>query len=236
MKGVCFMKFAGVQKLTLLDFPGVVACTAFTVGCNFKCPFCHNATLVNGKDGSFLSEDEVVDFLKSRVGILEGVVVTGGEPLLHHDIDGFLRKVKELGYSVKIDTNGTNPELLEKLVNEKLVDYVAMDIKNSPGEYEPAVGKVKADLSAIGRSKDFLLRGKTNYEFRTTVVKGIHTKESIASLTEWISGAKRYFLQQYKESSDILCPQGLTAFSKEEMQQLLDIAKPNVHTADLRGI
>ncbi len=204
------MKLAGLQKLTLLDFPGIVACTVFTVGCNFKCPFCHNASLVNGTAESFIDEAELLSFLKKRQGILEGVVVTGGEPLLNRDIGRLIAEIKELGYLVKLDTNGTSPDVLKKLAKEKLIDYVAMDIKNSPEEYGRAVGIARLDISAVEESKDYLLSGEVDYEFRTTVVKGIHTRESLLSLAEWISGAERYYLQQYKASDDILSPFGLS--------------------------
>ncbi len=230
------MKLAGLQKLTLLDYPGIVACTVFTVGCNFKCPFCHNASLVNGTAESLIDEDELLSFLKKRQGILEGVVVTGGEPLLNRDIDKLIAKIKALGYLVKLDTNGTSPAVLKKLAKEKLIDYVAMDIKNSPEEYGRAVGIAKLDISAVEESKDFLLSGEVDYEFRTTVVKGIHTKESLLSLAEWISGAERYYLQQYKASDDILSPFGLSEFTKEEMQELLNEVSPLVKTAGLRGL
>ncbi len=214
------MLISGLQKLTLLDFPGTVSCIVFTHGCNFRCPFCHNSSLVDGPAQEEISENEVVDFLKSRKNILDGVVVSGGEPLLHPDIAEFLKKVKELGYKVKIDTNGTKPEMLKKLVNDGLVDYVAMDIKNSPEQYKSATG-VDGLLEAVTESKDFLLSGKVEYEFRTTVVKGIHTKEQLVSLAKWIKGAKKYYLQKYKCSENVLNPEGLDSFSDEEMEGFL---------------
>ncbi|MBQ9997703.1 MAG: anaerobic ribonucleoside-triphosphate reductase activating protein [Clostridia bacterium] len=214
------MLISGLQKLTLLDFPGTVSCIVFTHGCNFRCPFCHNSSLVGGPAREEISENEVVDFLKSRKNILDGVVVSGGEPLLHPDIAEFLKKVKELGYKVKIDTNGTKPEMLKKLVNDGLVDYVAMDIKNSPEQYKSATG-VDGLLEAVTESKDFLLSGNVEYEFRTTVVKGIHTKEQLVSLAKWIKGAKKYYLQKYKCSENVLNPEGLDSFSDEEMEGFL---------------
>ncbi len=214
------MLISGLQKLTLLDFPGTVSCIVFTHGCNFRCPFCHNSSLVDGPAREEISENEVVDFLKSRKNILDGVVVSGGEPLLHPDIAEFLKKVKELGYKVKIDTNGTKPEMLKKLVNDGLVDYVAMDIKNSPEQYKSATG-VDGLLEAVTESKDFLLSGNVEYEFRTTVVKGIHTKEQLVSLAKWIKGAKKYYLQKYKCSENVLNPEGLDSFSDEEMEGFL---------------
>ena len=214
------MLISGLQKLTLLDFPGTVSCIVFTHGCNFRCPFCHNSSLVDGPAQEEISENEVVDFLKSRKNILDGVVVSGGEPLLHPDIAEFLKKVKELGYKVKIDTNGTKPEMLKKLVNDGLVDYVAMDIKNSPEQYKSATG-VDGILEAVTESKDFLLSGNVEYEFRTTVVKGIHTKEQLVSLAKWIKGTKKYYLQKYKCSENVLNPEGLDSFSDEEMEGFL---------------
>lgn len=214
------MLISGLQKLTLLDFPGTVSCIVFTHGCNFRCPFCHNSSLVGGPAQEEISENEVIDFLKSRKNILDGVVVSGGEPLLHPDIAEFLKKVKELGYKVKIDTNGTKPEMLKKLVNDGLVDYVAMDIKNSPEQYKSATG-VDGLLEAVTESKDFLLSGNVEYEFRTTVVKGIHTKEQLVSLAKWIKGAKKYYLQKYKCSENVLNPEGLDSFSDEEMEGFL---------------
>ncbi len=230
------MKLAGVQKLTLLDFPSVVACTVFTLGCNFKCPFCHNAHLVDGECTDRIDEENVLAFLRQRQGILEGVVITGGEPLLHRDIGDFLSKVKELGYLIKIDTNGTNPRLLRELVEKKLVDYVAMDIKNSPEEYTRATGDISIDIEAINESKDFLLSGAVDYEFRTTVVKGIHTEESILSLAKWISSADKYYLQQFKNSGELLSPDGLSEFSSDEMKKFQTIVSPFVRKAEIRGL
>ena len=174
------MFISGLQKLTLLDFPQVVSCIVFTHGCNFRCPFCHNSSLVDGEFKEEISTEEIFDFLKKRKGILDGVVITGGEPLIQKDIRGFVEKLKEMGYLVKLDTNGTNPKMLKELVEAKLIDYVAMDIKNSSEEYEKATG-VTGLMDKVTESKDFLLKGTVPYEFRTTIVKGIHTKESLVS-------------------------------------------------------
>ena len=192
------MLISGLQKLTLLDYPGRVACTVFTGGCNFRCPFCHNASLVLPEQMvQDTNEEEVLSFLKKRVGVLDGVAVTGGEPLLHKDIGGFLSKVKALGYEIKLDTNGSFPELLMELVKDGLVDRVAMDVKNSPELYAHTVGLEKLDMAPIERSKEFLLSGTVDYEFRTTVVKGLHTRESLRGAAEWIKGAKEYFCLLY---------------------------------------
>ena len=230
------MKLAGMQKLTLLDFPSVVACVVFTKGCNFRCPFCHNASLVCGTDSDFLSEDDVIDFLRRRQGILEGAVITGGEPLLHSDIPEFIKRIKAEGYLVKLDTNGTNPDMLEFLIKNSLVDYVAMDIKNSPREYAKAAGDLPLDMDAIERSKELLLSGVVKYEFRTTAVKGIHTEESMKELFEWISGAEQYFIQQFKLSDDLIDPSGLSEFSSEELKAFRDTAALYVKHAEIRGI
>ncbi len=229
------IRLAGLQKLTLIDYPNKMACIIFTVGCNFKCPFCHNASLVNGTE-DYIDQDSVLDFLQKRKGILEGVVITGGEPLLNGDIADFLEKIKQIGYPVKLDTNGTNPKLLKELVNKKLVDYVAMDIKNSFENYINATGNVKLNLEAINESIDFLLEGTVDYEFRTTVVKGIHTTQDIVSIAKHIKSAKRYYLQQYKPSNENLSPDGLSEFSKEELNALLLEASKYTKNVNLRGI
>lgn len=231
------MRITGIQKLTLLDYPGTVACTMFTAGCNFRCPFCHNSGLVvpEQMDGTALSDDEIFEFLKKRKGVLDGVAITGGEPLLHADMPEFLERIKALGYRVKLDTNGSNPKLLKEIVREKLADRIAMDIKNAPDEYDKATG-VKSDMAAITESKDFLLGGDCDYEFRTTVVKGIHTKESLVRAAKWIAGAKEYYLQQFKDSGSILNITGLKAFEKDEMYELAEAVREFVPSVEVRGV
>ena len=230
------MDFAGMQSLTLLDFPGKVACILFVQGCNLRCPFCHNATLVNGCAERLYPEEETLSFLHKRQGLLDGVVISGGEPLLYRQLLPFLKKVRSLGYAIKVDTNGTNPDLLRQLVSEGLADYVAMDIKNSPAFYAATTGIPKPDIAAIEKSRDFLMSDKVDYEFRTTVVKGLHTKESIEELSFWIAGAKRYFLQTFKDSGNLLSGANLRAFDEETMYQLLEIAKIHTPSVQLRGI
>jgi len=231
------MLISGLQKLTLLDFPGRVACTVFTGGCNFRCPFCHNSSLVlPERIGQDTDEEKVLAFLKKRQGVLEGVAVTGGEPLLQKDIADFLRKVRELGYKIKLDTNGAFPEKLEALISEGLVDRVAMDIKNSPELYGKTVGIKNFDISPVERSKNLLLSGVVEYEFRTTLVKGLHTRYSVEQMAGWIAGAKEYYLQQYKESGDIINIEGLSAFDEEEMNMLKAAAEGFVPAVQLRGI
>ena len=232
------MLISGLQKLTLLDYPGRVACTVFTGGCNFRCPFCHNGALVLPEQlARDSSEEQVLAFLKKRVGVLDGVAVTGGEPLLHPDIAGFLKEVKTLGFLVKLDTNGSFPDRLIALVKAGLVDRVAMDIKNAPALYAKTAGLTEHfDLGGIERSKEFLLSGTVDYEFRTTVVKGLHTAESLVEAAHWIEGTKEYYLQQYKDSGAILDSTGLSGFDADEMYALADAVRPIVPTVQVRGV
>ena len=231
------MLISGLQKLTLLDYPGRVACTVFTGGCNFRCPFCHNASLVLPEELAHdSSEEEVLKFLKKRVGVLDGVAVTGGEPLLHPDIADFLKEVKAMGYLVKLDTNGSFPDRLISIVEAGLADRVAMDVKNDPALYAKTVGLEHFDLAGVTRSKDFLLTGKVDYEFRTTVVKGLHTAESLRAAAEWIRGAKEYYLQQYKDSGAILDAAGLSAFDADEMHALADAVRDIIPAVQVRGV
>ena len=230
------MLISGLQKLTLLDYPGKVACTVFTGGCNFRCPFCHNASLVLPERMAHdSSEETVLNFLKKRQGILDGVAITGGEPLLHKDIDVFMKKVKDMGYKIKLDHNGSMPDRLRELVEAGLVDRVAMDIKNSPALYEKTAG-VKLNMKDIERCKDYLLEGHVDYEFRTTVVKGLHTVESIREAAKWITGAKEYYLQQFKDSGDVLEIQGLGPYDEENMKLLAEAAAEFVPCVQLRGV
>ena len=235
-RGDITLLISGLQKLTLLDYPGTVACTVFTGGCNFRCPFCHNSALVLPEQLRRENEEEqVLSFLKKRVGILDGVAVTGGEPLLHADMPAFLEKVRALGYKIKLDTNGSFPDRLIAIVRAGLVDRVAMDIKNEPALYAKTAGVPGLDLGPIERSKDFLLAGEVDYEFRTTVVRGLHTAESLVEAARWIEGAKEYFLQQYKDSGAVLNTEGLGAFSSEEMHALADAVRPIVPAVQVRG-
>ena len=238
-RGVCVLRISGLQKLTLLDYPGHVACTVFTGGCNFRCPFCHNSSLVLPEQIAHDSSvEEVLRFLKKRVGVLDGVAVTGGEPLLHRDIGAFLEKVKALGYAVKLDTNGSFPDRLRELVEAGLVDRVAVDIKNGPSRYAETIGVPGFDLGPVERSKDYLLSGAVEYEFRTTVVKGLHTRESLIEAARWIEGAREYYLQQFKDpgGGQVIAAQGLGAFSGEEMHALAEAVRPIVPTVQVRGV
>lgn len=229
------MIIKGLQKTTLLDFPGKVACTVFTGGCNFRCPFCHNASLVISPDFSdIISEDEFFSFLKKRSSILDGVCVSGGEPLLQKDIEAFLQKIKDLGLAVKLDTNGSFPDRLNSILAHGLVDYVAMDIKNSKEKYSLICG-TDVDTSKISESISILINGSIPYEFRSTIVKEFHTPQDIENMASWIAGAKHYYLQSFKDSGDIISD-GLSAYTPDEMRSLLDIARKNIPSAELRGI
>ena len=231
------MRIAGLQKLTLLDYPGMVACTVFTGGCDFRCPFCHNAPLVVPERlAEDSSEEEVLTLLKKRQGVLDGVAVTGGEPLIHDDIDAFLEKIKNLGYKIKLDTNGSYPARLKRIVAAGLVDRVAMDIKNSPRDYGKTVGVPNFDLAPVEESKNFLMENGVEYEFRTTVVKGLHTKESLVKAAQWIAGAREYYLQQFKDSGDVIDIAGLGPFDEKEMNSLCQAVKEYVPSAKVRGI
>lgn len=230
------MRIAGLQKLTLLDFPEKTACTVFTAGCNLRCPFCHNAGLVlRAQEAETISERDFFDFLSRRKGILDGVCVTGGEPLLQHDIAAFLKRIKDLGFAAKLDTNGCFPGRLQELIEQGLLDYIAMDIKNSPAKYPLTAGVDGLDVEAVKKSVSLLLAGKVPFEFRTTVVKGYHTPADMDAIGRWIAGAPRYFLQAYADSGDILVP-GQEGLSGEEMEELLKAVRVHLPQAALRGI
>lgn len=227
----------GFQKMTLLDFPNHVACTVFTAGCNFRCPFCHNASLVTGiSEQAPFSDNDVFSLLEKRKGLLDGVAITGGEPLLQKDIEQFIAKVKEMGYLVKLDTNGSFPEKLKDLIDKGLVDYVAMDIKNCKEKYAATAGTDDSATEKIDRSIKILLEGKVDYEFRTTVSAELHTTQDIEKAAEWIKGAKRYFLQVFTDSGDILGDEKLTAPDRETLEKMLAAAQKHTVSAALRGV
>lgn len=193
------MILKGLQKTTLLDFPEKLACTVFTGGCNMRCPFCHNASLVvSPNENSDISEKEFFDFLAKRKNILDGVCITGGEPLLQKDIEAFMKKIKDMGFALKLDTNGAFPDRLKSLIDKGLVDYVAMDIKNSKEKYSMTAG-IDIDISKISESISLLLECNIPFEFRTTVVKELHSHDDLVAISEWISGAKAYFLQSFTD-------------------------------------
>lgn len=230
------MNIQGFQKLTLLDFPGKMACTVFTAGCNLRCPFCHNSRLViDPEKTSEYSVDEILAYLKKRQGILDGVAITGGEPLLQPDIDEFIKKVRELGFAVKLDTNGTFPDRLKALVEQGLLDYVAMDVKNSPSGYSETVGIGGYDISKIQESIGFLLENKVEYEFRTTVVREFHSVFEIDGIGKMIKGAKRHYLQAFVDSGELI-GFDLSAVPKEEMLEMQKIMLKYVDFCEIRGV
>ena len=230
------MKINGFQKLTLLDFPGHTACTVFTGGCNLRCPFCHNALLVTEVDDlEDYPEEEILAFLKKRQGILDGVAITGGEPLLQRDIRAFIEKVRVLGYAVKLDTNGTFPKVLRELMDAGFLDYVAVDIKNSKEKYAETTGMKALNLSGIEETVQLLLEGHVPYEFRTTVVREFHTPEDIRKIGEWIRGADRYVLQHFEDSGNLI-GKNMHPVSKEEMTEMQRIVQSYVGNAEIRGL
>ena len=256
------MIFGGFQKLTLLDFPGRVACTLFTKGCNFRCPFCHNALLVTDIDEMSYTDTEVLDYLEKRIGILDGVCITGGEPLMQPELEEFIKRVKNLGYAVKLDTNGSYPDKLKDLVAKGLIDYVAMDIKNTIEKYPLTAGINEICVPAVEESIDFLLLGAVPYEFRTTVVAEYHNISDIEQIAKRISGADKYFLQKFVDSGHligenlheadekkrelIVCSRNVVFNAPEKEDRnfykdtdgniYLEMAEKYVKTAELRGI
>ncbi|MBQ3962741.1 MAG: anaerobic ribonucleoside-triphosphate reductase activating protein [Erysipelotrichaceae bacterium] len=230
------IRFYGLQKLTLLDYPGNMAATVFTGGCNFRCPFCHNRSLVflNENDSEIANED-IFDFLKSRNKILDGICITGGEPLLHKGITAFIKRVRDLGLKVKLDTNGSNFEALKRLIDEKLVDYVAMDIKNSPEKYAMTIGLENYDLSEIEKSKNYLLENHVDYEFRTTIVREFHEPEDLRKIGEWIRGAKHYYLQNFEDHGTCI-QAGLGEVDLHTLETMKRIAGEYVEHIEIRGI
>ena len=229
------MKIHGLQKMTLLDFPGKVACTVFLGGCDMRCPFCHNAELIDGTAPAVMEEEELLAFLKKRTGLLEGVAITGGEPLLRDDTITLMEKIRELGYPVKLDTNGTHPDRLRKILDRGLAAYVAMDIKNSPDRYAVTAGLEKMELAPVRESVSLLMEGRTDYEFRTTVVAELHDGDSFRGIGEWIRGARRYYLQKFTDR-DTVPFGGFHAPEDAKMLEYAAIAREYVPSAVIRGM
>ena len=230
------IKFYGLQKLTLLDYPGNMAATVFTGGCNFRCPFCHNRSLVFlNENDSEISQDDIIEYLSLRGKVLDGICLTGGEPLLHAGTKNFIKKVRDIGLKVKLDTNGSNFEALKELIDEKLVDYVAMDIKNCPTKYSQTIGLVNFDLSEVEKSKNYLLENHVDYEFRTTVVKNFHNLEDIEELGKWIKGAKHYYLQNFEDHGTCI-EEGLSAVEEDDLKKMKQVVEPYVEYVKIRGI
>lgn len=228
------MIISGFQKLTLLDFPGHTACTVFTCGCNMRCPFCHNTPLVLGTAEEHYSEDEIFSFLKKRQGLLDGVAITGGEPLLQKDIIAFIKKIKELGYAVKLDTNGSFPERLQEIISEGLVDYIAMDIKNCKEKYSLTAG-ADIDFALIEKSTELIKNSGIPHEFRTTVVRELHTEEDIISIARFLGKNESYYLQSFKDSGDILS-ENMSSHEREVLLSMAEKASAFVKLCETRGI
>lgn len=230
------MKIHGFQKLTLLDYPEKIAGTLFLGHCNFRCPFCHNAQLVLSADKEEIIEVEaVLDTLKKRKGILEGVCISGGEPTLSPELEDLLRKIKGLDYPIKLDTNGYRPQVLKRLVESGLIDYVAMDIKHVLSKYQEAIGLREFHPEWIQESVDFLMKGSLDYEFRTTVTRELHTKEDMNQIGTWLKGCARYYLQQYRESSGVIRPI-FTAYTTEELMEFQTLLSEYISLVELRGV
>ena len=229
------MKILGLQKMTLLDYPGKVACTVFLGGCDLRCPFCHNAELLSGAMPPVLDDQGLLAFLDRRKGLLDGVCVTGGEPLLHDELPSLLRSLREKGFLVKLDTNGTHPDRLRAVMGEGLVDYVAMDVKNSPERYAETVGRPAFDLAPIRESVALLLGGAVEYEFRTTVVREFHDDASFTAIGPWLAGARRYFLQPFVDRETVP-RRGLNPPSEADLARFLGIVREWIPAADTRGV
>lgn len=229
------MDIQGLQKLTLLDWPGKVACTVFLSRCDFRCPFCHNAELLEGPVPALMKEPELLAFLSKRRNVLDGVCITGGEPLLRPNLARLLADIKNLGYSVKLDTNGNHPERLADLWERGLVDYVAMDVKNSPERYPETAGVPGLDLGPVRESVAWLLAGRVDYEFRTTAVRQFHDRQSFREIGAWLRGAKRYYIQNFTDRDTVLLS-GLSGFEAEELNGFAALVRPFVEQVELRGV
>lgn len=230
------MQIHGFNKTTLLDYPGHVAATIFTGGCNFRCPFCQNGDLVlRAGTTPTISEEEILKTLQKRKGILSGVCITGGEPTLQPDLAEFLKKIKELGLLIKLDSNGYRPEVLEALHRNGLLDYIAMDIKTSPENYGAVAGIKHPDLDKIKASVEFIRNCGLSYEFRTTVVRELHTASDFRKIGEWLQGCEAYFLQSYQESDGVISPV-FSSYTKKELENFLEILRPYIPSAALRGV
>ena len=227
------MKIAGFQKTTLLDFPGKIACILFTQGCNFRCPYCQNSGLIGHENEELITEEEIFSYLNKRKGVIDGVVVSGGEPTVQLDLESFMRKVKDMGFLVKLDTNGSNPDLIEKLIKEGLVDYIAMDIKNVLPLYMN-VASVKASTDKLKRSIEIIKSSSIDHEFRTTIIKNIHDIDKMKEICSYVDGDKMY-LQNFEQSENVL-GKNLESFSKEELIEISKIMKGNYPNVKVRGI
>ena len=230
------MLIHGLQKTTLLDFPGHVASTVFFGGCNFRCPFCHNMNLViNSADEPVISKEELFHHLSIRKGVLDGVCITGGEPTLQKDLIPFIEQIKDMGYLVKLDTNGSNPDVMEELISKSLLDYVAMDIKSSPDRYAEICGLDSFDFTPVKKSISLLKEGRLPYEFRTTMIKEYHNADTVSAIGELLDGAKAYYLQSFVDS-DFVPNHNLHAFEKDELLDFVKVLKSHIDIVELRGV
>ena len=231
------MQICGLQKLAMVDYPGKLAATVFTGGCDLRCPFCHNALLVTRlQETPVLDEADILDFLRSRRGLLDGVVLTGGEPLIHPDAADFLQKVRDLGFCTKLDTNGRHPEALSDILRRGLVDYVAMDIKNIPEKYPMTVGVPDLDMAPIFESIRLLRESGVDYEFRTTLVRELHDPADIPAIGKWLKGAPHYALQKFVDSGALISDVPFHPFSDAEMREMAALAEPFFGTVTTRGV
>ena len=231
------MNIQGFNKLTLLDYPGLTACTVFTGGCDLRCPFCHNSDLVlNPRANEGYTADEVIEHLKKRKGILDGIAISGGEPLLQPDLEDFMRRIRDIGgYKIKLDTNGTHPERLANIISEGLCDKVAMDIKNSPEKYAQTVGVRNFDVELIRASLSFIMLSGIDYELRTTLVRELHDADSMRGIADFIRGAKAYYLQNFVDSGAVLYG-GFHGFERREIEAFADIVRGSVGLVEIRGV
>lgn len=231
------MLIHGFQTLTLLDYPGYTAATIFLGGCNFRCPFCQNAGLVlHSESEPTIPTEEVLAFLKKRKRVLDGVCITGGEPTIEPELPELISTIKEMGYLVKLDTNGSHPDILKVLCQQGLLDYVAMDIKSSPSGYGKSAGLSRPDLDAIRESVRFLMEGSVDYEFRTTVCRELHGAAEFTEIGDWLSGCRRYYLQAYRDSDHILKPGCFSSYTREELEDFAALLRKKIPLVDIRGI
>ena len=230
------MKIYGLNKTTLLDYPGKVAATIFLGGCNFRCPFCQNSSLVlNPSAQPEIPVKEVLSFLKKRKGILDGICITGGEPTLSPDLPELLQEIRTLGYPIKLDTNGTHPALLKTLTEQNLIQMTAVDIKACPDNYPALCGLVHPELDAVKETVEFLKNGILDYEFRTTVIRELHSEKDFIEIGQWLTGAKAYYLQAYRDSEEVLQP-GFSSYTRKELEHFREILKRTIPLVELRGI
>jgi len=231
------MQIHGFNKTTLLDYPEHIASCAFTGACNYRCPYCHNAALVLDPGSQpLIAEEEILSYLSKRKGILEGLCITGGEPTLNKDLPEFIKKVKDLGLLVKLDSNGSNPDMLISLIAGNLLDYIAMDIKSSPENYAKAIGLASYDIAPIEESVSVIMNSGVDYEFRTTAVKELTSPKDFMIIGSWLEGAEKYFLQGYIDSGDVIAPEGLRGYTRAELEPIAANLRPHIKLVGIRGL